>query len=120
MICALAVAACAILWNRYQAADARADKAEAALEVEKRNEKIVTQYVTKIVEVERTRPVVGAALERLCASAGLSGAGQPDEAGTANTHDGPTLEGLADDIVACRANSGQLTSLHEVLRPQVK
>lgn len=118
LLCACAIAASAILFNRYQAATDRAVKAEAALATEKANGKIVTRYVDRVVEVERTRHVVGSALVRLCESAGMQRPGDPDEAAAANPNNGPTLEGLAADVIACRLNSDQLAAIQEVIKSQ--
>lgn len=109
---------CYIMYQRWQDANERADKAEAALEVEKRNVKIVEKYVDRVVTIERNRPVVGAALERLCASAGLQRPGHPDAPAAPNADNGPTLQGLADDIIACQLNSEQLSGLQASIRAQ--
>lgn len=95
--------------------------AKAALEVERTNEKVVEKYVDRVVEVERSRPIVGVALERLCNRAGMSRPGHSDAATAADPNHGqdePTIQGLADDVTACRLNGKQLAAIQEVVREQ--
>jgi hypothetical protein len=112
------VAVIAVMGWRMDSLGDQLDAAEAALEVERANVKIVEKYVDKVVEVERTRPVVGAALQRLCHRAGMQRPGTVDAGASADPNDGQTLQGLADDIIACRLNAEQLAGLQEVVRGQ--
>lgn len=118
MFCSLAIAGCAILWNRWQAADERAGKAEAALVQMKSNERVVTKYVDRIVEVEKRVPIAVTHIRSLC-DGPVSGAGDPDEAAAADARD-RQIARLAADLAACRQNADQLSALQEVLRPQVE
>lgn len=120
VIAALSAALIAAGWRLDSMGD-ELKAAKASLETERANVKIVEKYVDRVVEVERTRPVVGEQLTRLCNRAGMLSPGHPDEAATANPDAGqtePTLQGLADDVVACRLNGKQLAALQEVVRAQ--
>lgn len=120
--CALLIAACALLWNLYRAADERADRAEQALKVEAANARIVTKYVEKIVKV----PGPAVVRERLvssgvCRVIGVQSPGRADDpAGEDAGGGGPDPAGeLAADLGACRRNAMKLEALQEVLRPQL-
>lgn len=113
---ALSIGAGAFFYNRWDAADARADKAEAALEVEKANEKVVTQFVDRKVEIIKRVPVIRERIvDRLCPPAGVPGAGNPDAAASAEAR-----HGIADEIAACLTESEQLRALQAVLQPQLR
>ena len=114
-ICALALY---IMFNRWQAADARADQAEAALVTEKANAKVVTKYVDKVVTIEKRIPGAVKHIYSLC-DGPVSGAGNPDAAAPADSRD-RHIARLAADFAACRQNAEQLSALQEVLRPQTK
>ena len=121
-VCALLIAACALLWNLYRAADERADRAEQALKVEASNAKIVTRYVDRIVKV----PGPAVVRERLVASGvclipDVPGPGRADAAPGEDAGGGvPDAAGaLAADLGACRRNTMKLEALQEVLRPQL-
>ncbi len=113
---AVLVAACAFFYNRWDAADTRADQAEAALIVEKANEKVVTKFVEQKVEVIRRVPVIRRELVRLCDATGLPGAGNPDGTAVVEARDG--IAGLSDEIAACLIEAKQLMALQEVVRNQ--
>ena len=116
LVIAVLVAACAFMYNRWDAADTRADQAEAALIVEKANEKVVTKFVEQKVEVIRRVPVIRERLVRLCDDTGLSGTGNPDGAAVAKARDG--IAGLSDEIAACLIEAKQLAAIQEVIENQ--
>jgi hypothetical protein len=119
-IASLAALALYVMFNKWQAADKRADIAEAALVVQAANEKVVTKYVDKIVTVEKRIPGAVKHIYSLCEQpAVVSGASDPDAAATADARD-RRIAGLAADSAACRQNAEQLSALQEVLRPQLK
>lgn len=107
------------MFNRWQAADQRADKAEAALVVSKENERVVTKYVERVVTVEKRIPGAVRYLERLCVIPGVPSAGSPDAEAAPDPRD-QRIAGLAADFAACVQNAEQLRALQDVLRPQVK
>ena len=113
---AIAVGAGAFFYNRWDAADTRADQAEAALIVEKANEKVVTKFVEQKVEVIRRVPVIRERLVRLCDNATVSGAGNPDGTTVVEARDG--IAGLSEEIGACLIEAKQLAALQEVVRGQ--
>ena len=115
-ICALALY---IMFNRWQAADARADQAEAALVTEKANAKVVTKYVDKVVTIEKRIPGAVRHIYSLCEQPGVPSAGHPDAAAAADARD-RRITGLAADFGACRQNAEQLSALQEVLKGQIK
>jgi hypothetical protein len=119
--CALLIAACALLWNLYRAADERADRAEQALKVEAANAHIVTKYVEKIVKVPGPAVVRERLVGRVCHIVDVPGPGRADAAPGENPGDrqpDPAGE-LAADLGACRRNTMKLEALQEVLRPQL-
>lgn len=122
-ICVMALGlACGALWKLYRAADARADRAEKALEVEAANAKIVTKYVDRIVKVPGPAVVRERLVRGLCEPAeGLPGAGRADAAAGGDAGDRPAdaASRLAADLPACRRNRMKLEALQEVLRPQL-
>lgn len=110
--------ACYIFYNRWQAESARADQAEAALQVSKDNERVVTRYVDKIVTIEKRIPGAVRHIYSLCDKPGVPSPADPDGAAPADARD-RQIAGLAADFGACRQNAEQLKALQDVLRPQL-
>ena len=115
-VCALALY---VMFNRWQAADERADQAEAALETEKANAKVVTKYVDRVVTIEKRIPGAVRHIYSLCEQPGVPGAGHPNAAAAADARD-RRIAGLAADAGSCRQNAEQLSAIQEVLRGQIK
>lgn len=120
LICGLALTACVLIWNRYLAADTRADQAEAALELEKANEKIVTKVVKEIIRVPGPT-VIRERIVRLCHQGELPGAGLPAGTPGADPADRPAdgAGDLARDLAAARRNHLKCAGLQQAVRPQV-
>lgn len=108
------------MYDRWQAATERADKAEAALVTQASNEKVVVKYVDKIVRIPGPA-VVRDRIVRMCDSASLPSAGSPNAAIGADPGTGSPdfARRLAADLVAAQRNRAKLDALQEVLRPQV-
>ena len=121
MLCALAMATCAVLFNRYEAVKARADAAEAALVMEKANAKIVEKFVDRIVKVPGPSVVRERLIAGVCHTFNLPSPANPDgAAGTdpGNRQTDPARE-LAADLAASARNKAKLEALQAVLQPQV-
>lgn len=124
---ALAVAiACAVaLFTLWNAADDRAERAEAALIAGDTNEKIVTKYVDRIVRVPGPAVIRDRLVRGLCPAAGVPGAGRAHDAAGANPGAGPpdgagNAGRLAADIGACQRNRLKLEALQAALQDQIQ
>ena len=119
---AISVAGGAVIWNRYQAASERADKAEAALTVRDTNDKIVTKYVDRIVQVPGPATVRDRIVRGLCVIPSVPSAASPDAAPAPDTVAGRSDEAgaAAESLRNAAMNQIQCSALLEVLRPQVQ
>jgi nitrate/TMAO reductase-like tetraheme cytochrome c subunit len=117
---AIAVAAGAVVWNRYQAASDRADKAEAALTVRDSNDKVVVKYVKQIVSVPGPSVVRDRIVRGLCiipdvpSPSGAAGTAAPD----AVAGSGDEARAAAESIRNAALNQLQCAALIEVVKPQ--
>lgn len=122
---ALMALAAAVFYHLWQVADERADRAEAALEVEDRNATIVTTYVDRIVKVPGPAVIRDRLVAGVCHTIDVSSIpGAADAAGTDATDrlpDGPGrfAEQLSAELGAVQRNKLKLMALQEQLGPQV-
>lgn len=114
---ALAALSIVLLFHRVEAESKRADAAENALEVEKRNVKIVERVVEVEKEIIRREPVIGAALQRLCEQAHGPRTGAPDEAAGTETGDVQAggIRSLGPEVAACLSESEAFYGLQEAV-----
>lgn len=105
------------MYVQWDKADARADAAEHALEVEKANAKVVERVVTVEKEVIRRVPVIQRELVRLCDGAS-EGAGVPDEAAGSETGDvrARRLQALGSEVADSLSESEQLIGLQAAVK----
>ena len=128
-ILAIALALCigggAILWNRYEAASARADKAEAQLATHANNDQVVTKYVEKIVSVPGPVVVRDRLVRGLCVVPRVPG--QPGADGNHAADALPGLpdgagdfqRGLSDDLRTAAIAKHKLDAIQAELKPQL-
>lgn len=112
--------ACYVMYDRWQAASDRADKAEAALAVSATNEKVVTKYVEKIVSVPGPAVIRDRVVRGLCVIPSVPGAGGAAEAAAPDAVDrqGDEAGDAAESIRNAALNQAQCSALLEVVRPQ--
>lgn len=114
--------ACYILWDRYEAASDRADKAETALKTEKANEHAVTKFVDRVVQVPGPERIRERLVRGVCHVIDLPSAGDPAArpAADALVVGGDEAGAAAQSLRNAAINEEQLKALLEVVRPQVK
>lgn len=114
-VASLLALAIVILFNRWQAADARADQAEDNYEAEKANVKVVEKQVIVEVAAAAAVPVIRQRLERVCIIPPVADPAEPAPAADAEARALFLGAGPAE-ISACLSEGERLVAVAEAAR----
>lgn len=110
------------LWSRLDSVTGQLDQAKATIETEHANERIVTKYVDKIIQVPGPAVIRDRIVRGVCSTIDLPSPGTADEAATADAlarrdHE---ADRASESLRNAALNQAQCGALLEVLRPQVR
>lgn len=120
---ALSVAACLLMHWRLGVASDQRDAAKAALKAMKANEKVITRYVDKIVEVPGPTVIRDRLVGRVCHTVDVPSPGDPAQTAAPDTVAGRSggageSQRAAESLRNAALNQIQCQALLEVVTPQ--